>query len=283
MGEIKVTSSKTNLIYDEENNMYLDFELDLINAKIKEIDTRVNNFKYFTSLTQIGITDGAETIKEIADKLPDFSILVYHKATTNGNASIYPHTSGLLCVIKGGSTNRVSFEFSRAEWIWRGYYDNGNTVAWNGWKRINEIINMRNLSINSATATIQDIVNAMPESSTFIEFFSSGTTFLGVKAQLPATSGFLRIFKFYNTRVEIEFIHADNDTTTNMSRRYWTNYNSTKNEISKWGCVSDYNGTTAERPGSWNCSLGMQYFDTTLNKPIWWTGAKWVDANGSNV
>lgn len=27
----------------------------------------------------------------------------------------------------------------------------------------------------------------------------------------------------------------------------------------------------------------FQYFDTTLNKPIWWTGTKWVDANGTEV
>lgn len=28
---------------------------------------------------------------------------------------------------------------------------------------------------------------------------------------------------------------------------------------------------------------GFQYFDTTLNKPIWWTGDKWVDATGAEV
>jgi hypothetical protein len=28
---------------------------------------------------------------------------------------------------------------------------------------------------------------------------------------------------------------------------------------------------------------GYVYFDTTLNKPIWWTGSKWVDATGADV
>lgn len=28
---------------------------------------------------------------------------------------------------------------------------------------------------------------------------------------------------------------------------------------------------------------GISYFDTTLNKPIWWTGTKWVDATGTDV
>lgn len=29
-------------------------------------------------------------------------------------------------------------------------------------------------------------------------------------------------------------------------------------------------------------TIGFQYFDTTLNKPIWWTGDKWADANSGN-
>ncbi len=42
-------------------------------------------------------------------------------------------------------------------------------------------------------------------------------------------------------------------------------------------------GTTAERPPMSSDSYGFQYFDTTLGKPIYWTGSKWVDANGSDV
>ena len=30
-------------------------------------------------------------------------------------------------------------------------------------------------------------------------------------------------------------------------------------------------------------NYGSVYFDTTLNKPIWWTGEKWVDATGAEV
>lgn len=36
--------------------------------------------------------------------------------------------------------------------------------------------------------------------------------------------------------------------------------------------LAKYNGTTQQRPTEIN--LGFQYFDTTLNKPIWWTGKK---------
>lgn len=42
------------------------------------------------------------------------------------------------------------------------------------------------------------------------------------------------------------------------------------------------NGTSSNRPTLIE-NNGYQYFDTTLNKPIWWTGAKWVDATGAEV
>lgn len=41
-------------------------------------------------------------------------------------------------------------------------------------------------------------------------------------------------------------------------------------------------GTTANRPTSllWT---GRTYFDTTLNRPIWWTGTQWIKADGTVV
>lgn len=45
-------------------------------------------------------------------------------------------------------------------------------------------------------------------------------------------------------------------------------------------------GNTGSRPtflsSHWR-DKGYQYFDTTLNKPIWWNGTNWVDANGVTV
>ena len=40
-------------------------------------------------------------------------------------------------------------------------------------------------------------------------------------------------------------------------------------------------GVTTNRPT--DKTAGYQYFDTTLNKPIWYTGSKWVDATGTAV
>lgn len=41
------------------------------------------------------------------------------------------------------------------------------------------------------------------------------------------------------------------------------------------------NGSSSARPS--NVEIGFRFFDTTINKPIWWTGTAWVDANGINV
>lgn len=38
---------------------------------------------------------------------------------------------------------------------------------------------------------------------------------------------------------------------------------------------------TSNRPT--NVLVGFQYFDTTVNKPIFWDGSKWIDATGATV
>jgi hypothetical protein len=44
-------------------------------------------------------------------------------------------------------------------------------------------------------------------------------------------------------------------------------------------------GTTLDRPTvpAGSLRIGLSYFDTTLNKPIWWNGSDWVDATGTTV
>lgn len=44
--------------------------------------------------------------------------------------------------------------------------------------------------------------------------------------------------------------------------------------------VQTYHGTSSQRP---NGVVGLCYFDETLDKPIWYDGAKWVDSTGTAV
>jgi hypothetical protein len=41
-------------------------------------------------------------------------------------------------------------------------------------------------------------------------------------------------------------------------------------------------GTTASRPST-SLLVGQQYFDTTINRPIWWNGTNWINAAGTVV
>ncbi len=42
-------------------------------------------------------------------------------------------------------------------------------------------------------------------------------------------------------------------------------------------------GATGSRPTVAAGNVGSMWFDTTLGKPIWWTGSGWVDATGTAV
>lgn len=46
--------------------------------------------------------------------------------------------------------------------------------------------------------------------------------------------------------------------------------------------INNAYGTTQNRPSEF-VTTGYKYFDTTLNKPIWWNGTKWVDYNGNDA
>lgn len=41
-------------------------------------------------------------------------------------------------------------------------------------------------------------------------------------------------------------------------------------------------GTTGSRPST-DLQVGQQYFDTTINRPIWWDGTNWINAAGTVV
>ncbi len=45
---------------------------------------------------------------------------------------------------------------------------------------------------------------------------------------------------------------------------------------------TEYHGNSENRPSN-GVKLGTCYFDTTLNKPIWWTGEKWKDSTGTDA
>lgn len=69
------------------------------------------------------------------------------------------------------------------------------------------------------------------------------------------------------------------EKTANANHRGDSDIHVTTTDKLHWNVLS---GATASRPSSGNWT-GRQYFDTTLGKPIWWNGTKWILADGSDA
>lgn len=70
------------------------------------------------------------------------------------------------------------------------------------------------------------------------------------------------------------FNSASKKILTYMSGYYYDAYGNKDVNLS---------GPSDSRPNSSDIIIGFQYFDTTLNKPIYWSGSKWVDATGADI
>ena len=74
-------------------------------------------------------------------------------------------------------------------------------------------------------------------------------------------------------------INNVNDDTIKRNKRF-DNYATKISDLSISN-LGKFFGTSTERPSNMeDCFI---YFDTDLNKPIWWVTNKWVDANGDTV
>ena len=109
------------------------------------LDSRLR-LSLYTSLEQIGVTVGSETMEAIALALPDNAVLeascgASNNGVTDGTA--FPVLSGsalkygILRVSRIGGYDRVSFEFfarGTASRLFVGFYS--STDGWSGWKKV---------------------------------------------------------------------------------------------------------------------------------------------------
>ena len=75
----------------------------------------------------------------------------------------------------------------------------------------------------------------------------------------------------------VDYTQQYQDQINNALRLYF-------NQIDNFtqGISTPDSGTTVNRPKN-NLFVGQQYFDTTINRPIWWTGTVWINASGTTV
>lgn len=82
-----------------------------------------------------------------------------------------------------------------------------------------------------------------------------------------------------NNNGNVRSLMVDSNNRIRMMEANETNINNGQILLPVMGNISSY------RPSLTNTTRdrGFMYFDTTLNKPIWWNGTKWVDSNGTSV
>ena len=118
----------------------------LLNEEIK------HNIKTYSSLTQLGLTGGSETIASIVQAMVQDSQLVYYVGSSGFNTSIYPTAFGTLLIIKKTNIRTMLFFLSTNNDLYTGhYYISNGTETWSGWERIvkNDEVSNPNLLINS--------------------------------------------------------------------------------------------------------------------------------------
>lgn len=143
---------------------------------------------------------------------------------------------------------------------------NGNTNIYicdtpSSYKRVESIVFINNSTYrlqiyNNGTSNIIDISNDI--SDKYLSFFQK-------ENKIYCHTNF-RENTFYNIMIlSNDVSDLDNEVEYNSEETLPVSYHS---------------GTTKQRPNS-NIYIGFQYFDTTLNKPIWWNNTNWVDKDGN--
>lgn len=129
---------------------------------------------------------------------------------------------------------------------------------WSTWFTINNNIQSTNGS-TITTVTFDEFVAAMNKAASTIAKGDKGDTGTVDNAGLITAPAFISLQAQVNAKQDkIGYTPADDSKVLHLST-----------------------GATASRPTG--ISTGYQYFDTSLNKPVWYTGTNWVDATGTTV
>ena len=120
--------------------------------------------KTYTSLSEIGASQGSETIADIVNKMPDNSILMYEIDDTYNSATYPEYTSGNAYLMATKiNANHIEFMFyvgSSTSRIWTGFC--GNVFGWSGWKELLTVDNVSDFtSISLASLGITATANEL--------------------------------------------------------------------------------------------------------------------------
>lgn len=162
----------------------------------------------------------------------------------------------------------------------------------NGIVDISNTTDLINPKFNKNCKIAKDTINILDSTTENISFIARGIlldqNFSGVNNKFNINREDINLVSSIrnNTLVKdiVKYIDYEDIPTLNMVANLggvFIEYIKGKPVISGDMYVSKM-GTTQERPAN-IINKGFQYFDTTINKPIFWDGAKWIDATGATV
>lgn len=207
--------------------------MDIIDEKLAESEDN-HVIKTYTSLQQIGLTPGTETITDIVNSLPNGSMLMVG-TDGNHNVSIYPSESfGTLFVIKRSSA-RTLFLYSTAttnELYYGNYYSVSN--IWSGWITFLHIdggtlygalniqtaqpaLELKGTSNNSGTKIHKNASTAVDNGTYISDISSDGTNDILILRRTGATNAdklYLRIQSADGSTYETYRIYGEHNKPT---------------------------------------------------------------------
>lgn len=219
----------------------------------------------YTSLEQIGLTEGSETIEKIASKLPNTSMLV--TITNSNNAAIYPSTNGVLEVSRYDS-NRVVFRWTQK--------DSGSTFigsftnnTWSGWNKLSvEFNSLSQIGLTSGSETIESIVSAMPDNTSLSYPISASSA--GI---YPTNYGLVTVKRVAESRVEFHFLSTGGVAFFGIYNGEWNGWKQVADAaavptlLAGTAIPSDVDLNDYKTPGNYHCSQSA-YPATISNCPV---------------
>lgn len=158
MSTVKIYKDGKFIPFNLSNLDVSDLVKDIVTntTSINELKS-ITNIKTYTDLSQIGITKGTETLKEVRKALPDNSMLIYSVYPESGHNNVeYPYITGHFRFIKSENHCSLYFQtdFGRS---YEKYFDARDIYyVENSWKKIAD---KDKLSVPSNTKIAVSLIN----------------------------------------------------------------------------------------------------------------------------
>ena len=266
IGPISIQSSINNLIFDN-----CSIKCDNSNGNIEciSLNTLFNNVRFYNCFAN-SIDNVSKTYINTSPKITLKNCLLECNSDINSNSYKifdYSNIEIIDCIINNNMQIDIdTFEnilFSNTIFNAQGSYQYINLK---NIKNSNKI-NIYNCIFESRTTTI----NISDSNNNDIDLESKITV---SNITLLNGSNFITSANYTGFTNIRNIINLDKNKRNNL---YYTKENG-------WTIGDrsiDNKGESINRP--LNIDIGFQYFDTTLKKPIWWSGTEWVDSTGASV